>query len=272
MINQNSNEESKNNFETSGDFLKTLDRGLMVIKCFQNNPSLTISEAAVLSGLSRPVTRRVLLTLEYLGYANSKDGRFSLTTKILSLGYSYLSSHNIWEIAQPYLKKLSNKIDESSSLSILDHTHVVYVARVSVNKIMKYSLEVGTRLPAHTTSPGRLLLAYLPEHKLDYYFEQAELKAITEKTITSEAEIRKELKIIRENGWALCQDQLELGLISVAAPVRDIRGEIVAAVNCPTNSGRVNMNKVMNEYLPIVLETAEKISNNIEFEIIQKIS
>ena len=129
MINQNSNEESKNNFETSGDFLKTLDRGLMVIKCFQNNPSLTISEAAVLSGLSRPVTRRVLLTLEYLGYANSKDGRFSLTTKILSLGYSYLSSHNIWEIAQPYLKKLSNKIDESSSLSFWI-IHMLYMSRV----------------------------------------------------------------------------------------------------------------------------------------------
>ena len=108
---ENSNEESKNNFETSGDFLKTLDRGLMVIKSFQNSPSLTISESAVLSGLSRPVTRRVLLTLEHLGYANSKDGRFSLTTKILSLGYSYLSSHNIWEIAQPYLKKLSKKIE-----------------------------------------------------------------------------------------------------------------------------------------------------------------
>jgi len=268
-IPENSNEESKDNFETSGDFLKTLARGLMVIKSFQNSPSLTISEAAVRSGLARPVTRRVLLTLEHLGYATSKDGRFSLTTKILSLGYSYLSSHNIWEIAQPYLKKLSNQIDESSSLSILDHTDVVYVARVSVNKIMKSSLEVGSRLPAHTTSPGRLLLAYLPEHKLEDYFEQAELKAFTKKTNTSEAHIREELKIIRENGWALCQDQLELGLISVAAPVRDIRGEIVAAVNCPTHAGRVDMNKVINEYLPLVLETAEKISSNIEFEIVQ---
>lgn len=261
--------ESEKDFKTSGEFLKTLERGLMVIKAFQDSPSLTISEAAVRSGLPRPVTRRVLLTLENLGYANLKDGRFSLTTKILSLGYSYLSSHNIWEIAQPYLEQLSKKVDESSSLSILDNTHVVYVARVSVNKIMKYSLEVGTRLPAHATSPGKLLLAYLSEDRLDRYFKQAELQAFTEKTNTSEAQIREELKMIRENGWALSHDQLELGLISVAAPVRDIRGEIVAAVNCPTHSGRVDINKVINEYLPVVLETAEKISSNIEFEIIQ---
>lgn len=267
--NSNRNEELENKHEAAGDFLKTLERGLMVIRSFQDSPSLTISEAAVRSGLSRPVTRRVLLTLENLGYATLKDGRFSLTTKILSLGYSYLSSHNIWEIAQPYLEQLSKKVDESSSLSILDHTHVIYVARVSVNKIMNYSLGVGTRLPAHATSPGKLLLAYLPEDKLDYYFEQAELRAITEKTITSETQIREELKRIRENGWALSHDQLELGLISIAAPVRDIRGKIVAAVNCPTHSGRVDIHKVMNEYLPLVLETAEQISNNIEFEIIQ---
>lgn len=271
MSNENSENSNKlaDEFKESGEFLKTLERGLMVITAFQGSPSLTISEAAVRSGLSRPVTRRVLLTLENLGYASLKDGKFSLTTKILSLGYSYLSSHNIWEIAQPYLEQLSKKVDESSSLSILDTTHVVYVARVSVNKIMKYSLEVGTRLPAYATSPGKLLLAYLPETKLDQYFKQAELKAYTEKTNTSEAEIREELKKIRENGWALSHDQLELGLISIAAPVRDIRGEVVAAVNCPTHAGRVDINTVINEYLPVVLETAEKISNNIEFEIIQ---
>lgn len=267
MSNLNLNSENKKG--ESGDFLKTLERGLVVIKSFQDCASLTISEAAVRSGLSRPVTRRVLLTLENLGYAHLNDGRFSLTSKILSLGYAYLSSHNIWEIAQPFLEQLSKNVKESSSLVILDHTDVVYAARVSVNKIMNYSLDVGSRLPAHATSPGLVLLAHLPEDKLDAYFEQAELEALTEKTITSETQIREELKKIRESGWALSSDQLELGLISISAPVRDIRGEVVAAVNCPTHSGRIALDQVIQEYLPFVLDTAEQISNNIEFEIIQ---
>ncbi|MFB4166021.1 IclR family transcriptional regulator C-terminal domain-containing protein [Alteribacillus sp. JSM 102045] len=269
LENYNSNENSKQKSGNSGDYLKTLERGLEVIKSFNNSPHLTISEASKLTGLPRPVTRRVLITLEKLGYAKSQDGRFSLTPKILSLGYSYISSQNIWEIATPYLEKLSENIQESSSLATLDDTEVVYVARVPVNKIMKHSLGVGTRLPAHASSVGKVLLAYLPSDKLEHYFQEAELHAYTEKTITSEEKIREDLKEVREKGWALSHNQLEMGLVSVAAPIRDIRGEVVAAVNCATHSGRSDIDKVLNEYLPLVLEIAEQISRNFDFEVIQ---
>jgi IclR family pca regulon transcriptional regulator len=251
-----------------GDYLKTLERGLEVIKSFKKNPHLTISESSRITGLPRPVTRRALLTLEHLGYAKSKDGRFSLTAKILSLGYSYISSQKIWEITTPYLEELSEKLQESSSLGILDDTDVVYIARVPVNTIMKNSLGVGTRLPAHATSIGKVLLAYLPSDKLDKYFQHADLRAYTEKTITSEEKIRDDLKKVRETGWAVSQDQLEMGLLSAAAPIRDVRKKVVAAINCATHSGRTDRKTLLNKHLPLLLETAEQISNNIDFEII----
>lgn len=262
-------ESSKSKDEKSGDYLKTLERGLEVIKSFKNNPHLTISDSSKITGLSRPVTRRVLLTLEKLGYAKERDGRFSLTAKILSLGYSYISSQNLWEIANPFLENLSEKIGESSSLSTLDDTDIVYVARVPVNKIMKISLGVGTRLPAHTTSMGKVLLASLSPHKLDIYFQKTKLETYTANTITDEKQIREELTEVYKNGWSLSQNQLEDGLISIAAPIRDIKGNVVAAVNCSTHSGRSDLSKVLNEYLPLLLETADQISKNIDFEFIQ---
>lgn len=253
----------------SSDFLKTLERGLHVIKSFKDKPQLTISEASKLTELPRPVTRRILLTLEKLGYTKSKGGRFSLTPKILSLGYSYFSSQNIWEIATPHLEQLSKIIKESSSLAILEGTDIVYVARVSVNKIMNHSLVVGTRLPAHATSSGKVLLSNLSVDELDAYFQQTKLEAYTEKTITSEKEIREELKRVRKMGYAISQEQLELGLISVAAPVKDITGKVVAAVNCPTHTGRNNVDRILNEFLPLLLKVTKGISNEIDFEIIQ---
>lgn len=251
-----------------GDYLKTLERGLEVIKAFKKKPHLTITESSKITGLPRPVTRRALLTLEHLGYANFKDGRYSLTSKVLSLGYSYISSQNIWEIATPYLEELSEKVQESSSLAILDDTDIVYIARVPVNKIMKHSLGVGARLPAHASSVGKMLLAYLSPNKLDHYFQHADLRAYTEKTITSEEKIRDDLKKVREQGWSLSQDQLEIGLLSVAAPIRDVRGKVVAAINTATHTGRTDKETLLNKHLPILLETAEQISNRIDFEII----
>ncbi|PTL37523.1 IclR family transcriptional regulator [Alkalicoccus saliphilus] len=249
------------------DYLKTLERGINVIKSFQHAPHLTISESAKICGLSRPVTRRVLLTLQKLGYATSRDGKFSLTPRMLSLGYSYLFSLNIWETATPSLEALSEKIQESSSLCKLDDTEVVYVARVPVNKIMSHSLAIGTRLPAYATSMGKVLLAYSTNEQIDRYFQKAELKPFTDKTIIEEEKIREELKNIRQNGWAFSRDQLEIGLMSIAAPVRDVRGEVVAAVNCSTHSGRSSREKVEKEFLPLLLEAAESISKSIDFEI-----
>lgn len=267
-LNKNINEESRKLEENPGDYLKTLEKGIEVIKAFTGHPNLTISGASKITGFSRPFTRRVLLTLEKLGYANSNEGRYSLSPKMLSLGYSYIASQNIWEIASPYLEEFSEKIQESSSLATLDNTEIVYVARVSVNKIMKDSLGVGTRLPAHASSVGRVLLAHLSEKKLDRYFQKAELHPYTEKTVTSEVKLREELKEIYEKGWALNSDQLEMGMISMAAPVTDKRGEVVAAVNCATHSGRCNVDKAIEEYLPLLIKTSKSISKKIDFEII----
>lgn len=260
-------DNSENNKIRTGDYLQTLERGLMVIKAFKDNSSLTISESSRLTGLSRPVTRRVLLTLEELGYANSNSGRFSLTAKILSLGYSYISSLKIWEITTPYLVSLSEKIGESCSLCTLDDTEIIYVARVPVKKFLKISIGIGTRLPAYATSMGKVILAHLPPHKLDEYFKKVVLVPYTEKTCTDEKELRVELEKIRKHGWAISYEQLEEGLISIATPIKDIRGKVVAAINCSTHSGRADKEKVEKQFLPFLLETSEKINKSIDFEI-----
>lgn len=186
---------------------------------------------------------------------------------MISLCHSYISSNRHWEVAVPYLEDLSDKIGESSSLSILDETDIVYVIRIPVNNIMRHSLNVGARLPAYATSMGKVLLAHLPPEKLDAYFERAELKAFTEKTIISEQEIREQLKEIKETGWALSKDELELGLVSIAAPITDASNKVVAAINCSTHTGRTDIEKVKNEYLPELLATSKQISNNFDYEL-----
>lgn len=207
--------------KNSADHLQTLEKGLKVIEAFDGSDHLTISSAAREVGISRPTARRVLITLVNLGYAQMLDNRFYLTPKILSLGYSYMTARDSWEITTTLLRELSKVTNESSSLAKLVGEEIVYIGRVPANKIMKISLNIGTHLPAYATSMGKVLLAQKSEAELEEYFAHAELKPLTEHTVYREEDLRRE---IREKGWAVSENQLEMGLMSIAAPIRNMRG------------------------------------------------
>lgn len=255
------------NNEYSADHLQTLEKGLKVIEAFNGEQYLTISSAAKSVGISRPTARRVLITLVNLGYAQMLDNRFYLTPKVLSLGYSYMTARDSWEITTTLLRDLSKQTNESSSIAKLVGEEIVYIGRVPANKIMKISLNIGTHLPAFATSMGKVLLANLDEDKLDEYFSKADLKPLTPYTVYKEEELRKELEIIRERGWALSENQLEIGLMSIAAPIRNMRGEVIAAINCSTNSSITSREEAMENYLEPLLKTADLISKNTEIEL-----
>lgn len=251
----------------NADHLQTLEKGLKVIEAFDNTDHLTISTAAKLTNISRPTARRVLITLVNLGYAQALGNRFYLTPKVLSLGYSYMTARDSWEITTTLLRELSKQTNESSSIAKLVGEEIVYIGCVPANKIMNISLNIGTHLPAYATSMGKLLLAHMNEEELKEFFATATLEALTPHTTYKEDELRKEFEEIREKGWAISEDQLEIGLMSVAAPIRNMRGEIIAAINCSTNSSQTTRQEVEDNYLSPLLETADLISRNTEIEL-----
>jgi IclR family pca regulon transcriptional regulator len=214
-----------------GDFVQSLERGLSVIRAFDaEHPKLTLSEVATSTGLSRAAARRFLRTLVQLGYMRSDGSRFSLRPKILELGYAYLSSLTLPEVAMPHLEQLVEQVHESSSVCELDGNEVIYIARVPTKRIMTVTISVGTRFPAYATSMGRVLLAAQSDERLDEYLESASLRGLTGHTITSATALRRELRKIRAQGWALVDQELEEGLRSIAAPIRDADGQVIAAV------------------------------------------
>jgi IclR family transcriptional regulator, pca regulon regulatory protein len=215
------------------DFVQSLERGLAVIRAFdQSHPELTLSEVAARTGVTRAVARRFLLTLATLGYVRS-DGRFfSLTARVLELGYAYLSSLSLPEVAEPHLEALVAEVNESSSVSVLDGDDVVYVARVPVSRIMTVSISVGTRFPAYATSMGRVLLAGLTSDDLETYLSSVSLAPLTARTLTSVDALRAEVVKVRAQGWSLVNQELEEGLRALAAPVRDRSGRVVAGICC----------------------------------------
>lgn len=250
--------------DADGDFVQSLDRGLSVIRAFDaDHPRLTLSEVAGVTGLSRAAARRFLHTLVQLGYMNSSDSRFSLRPKILELGYAYLSSLTLPEVAMPHLEELVAQVRESSSVSELDGEDVVYIARVPTKRIMTVAISVGTRFPAYATSMGRVLLAYRDSAWLEEYLRTATFSHLTGHTITDAASLRDELKRIRERGWALVDQELEQGLRSVAAPIRDSGGAVVASINVSTHAGRRSLESITEELLPPLLSTAERIEHDL---------
>jgi IclR family pca regulon transcriptional regulator len=243
-----------------GDFVQSLERGLSVIRAFDaEHPKLTLSEVAASTGLSRAAARRFLRTLVQLGYMRSDGSRFALRPKILELGYAYLSSLTLPEVAMPHLEQLVEQVHESSSVSELDGDDVVYIARVPTKRIMTVTISVGTRFPAYATSMGRVLLAAQSEERLEEYLESTSLRGLTGHTITSATALRRELRKIRSQGWALVDQELEEGLRSIAAPIRDADGQVIAAVNLSTHAGRRTLNTIVDEFLQPLLTTARRI-------------
>jgi IclR family pca regulon transcriptional regulator len=245
-------------------FVQSLERGLAVIRAFdEHNVELTLSDVARSTGLTRAAARRFLLTLADLGYVRT-DGRwFSLSPRVLELGYAYLSSLSLPEVAEPHLERLVSEVHESSSVSVLDGDDIVYVARVPTSRIMRVSINVGTRFPAYATSMGRVLLAGLEPAVLDAFLERVELRRLSARTITDKQTLRSELARVARQGWAMVDQELEEGLRSVAAPIRDRGGRVVAAVNLSAHASRTSLDAVKRTLLPPLLATAERIEADL---------
>src|SRR5215213_3283731 len=232
-------------------FVQSLERGLAVIRAFdEHNVELTLSDVARSTGLKRAAARRFLLTLADLGYVRT-DGRwFSLSPRVLELGYAYLSSLSLPEVAEPHMERLVAEVHESSSVSVLDGEDIVYVARVPTGRIMAVSINVGTRFPAYATSMGRVLLSRLPDAELEAYLERVELVPLSPRTLTSREALRKELAKVRSRGWALVDQELEEGLRSVAAPIGDRSGDTIAAVNLSAHVSRRSIGEGRRRLVP----------------------
>jgi IclR family pca regulon transcriptional regulator len=207
--------------------------------------------------------RRFLLTLEELGYVRSEDRRFSLTPRVLELGYAYLSSLSLPEIAQPHLRQLVGRVDESCSMSVLDGADVVYVAREPTRRIMTVAISIGTRFPAFATSMGRVLLAELSDAELRDRLPSGELPALTARTLTDADQLARELTRVHRQGWALVDQELEDGLRSVAAPVRNAAGTALAAVNVSTHASRTTLESLRTHLLPELLRTVAGIERDL---------
>ena len=249
--------------EGRAEGLQSLTRGLAVIRCFDaDHAQLTLSDVARRAGLTRATARRILHTLEGLGYVRSRDGRFALTPRVLELGGAYLASQSLPELARPHLERLTETCDESSSLSELDGDDIVYVARVARRRIMSVAIGVGTRFPAYATSMGRVLLAARDDAWLDEYLARARLRPLTPATITDPGRLRAELATVRERGWALVVGELEPGLRSIAAPVRDGAGRTVAAVNVSSTTLRP-VAELEDAVLPALLGCVTDISHDL---------
>ncbi len=244
--------------------MSSLARGLQVIRAFSEyRRNLTISQISQTTGLSRAAVRRCLYTLSALGYVGEDDKRFFLRPQILTLGHAYLASTPLALSAQPHLDEVSRSLRESCSAAILDGQDIVYICRSAATRIMSISLLVGTRLPAYCTSMGQVLLAHLGDRELDAYLARVRLVARTDRTITSVAKLRKVLTRARETGYALLDQELEVGLRSIAVPVHDLRGTVVAAINVGTHASRVSPEEMTARFLPLLTRCANRLGREL---------
>src|SRR5216684_4358080 len=231
--------------DTSPDFIEALARGLDVIRAFRaGQPVMSLTEVAGAAGLARPTAGRIRLTLEELGYVRPADGGFELTPRVLDLGMNYVLSRDLWQLAQPHMERLVARTGESSSIARLDGSDIVYVARVAVPKIVTLAVTIGTRFPAMQTSLGKVLLAALPP-------------AEAERVI---AEPSAALREVRARGWALTDEQLAPGIRSVAVPLRDGDGKVIAALNVNSHAAETPLDVLVGRHLPLLLQTAGSIS------------
>jgi IclR family transcriptional regulator, pca regulon regulatory protein len=245
------------------DFVEALARGLDVIACFdRERRAMSLSDVAQATGLARPTARRLLLTLEELGFVRSRDGVFTLTPRVLTLGTAYVASLGLWEIARPRLEALVGRTGESSSMAQLDGSDIVYVARVSVPKIIALRVEVGTRFPAPPTSQGKVLLAALDPAALDAVLATPSRSGLVPHVERDRAALDDELARVRARGWALADEELAPGVRSVAVPVRDGTGAVRAAMNVTVHAAETSTERLLDELLPLLQRTAAEVSDD----------
>lgn len=248
----------------SDTFVESFAKGLAVIGAFGDGAgAMTISDVAKLTGLPRAGVRRLLLSLVALRLAEENDGRFSLTPRVMRLGYAYLASLSLREIAQPLIETLARECDEIVAVSVLDGDELTYVSRAEPSSVLRRSLTVGSRLPAFCTSMGRVLLAGLSDDKAKALLSQAARPSYTRETITDVGHLMQEIAAIRSQGWAFVSQELEMGACGIAAPIRDSQGRTVAALNISTNLGRHSEKLFVKQFKARLTALAEQISGSL---------
>src|SRR5689334_3427515 len=243
------------------DFIEALARGLDVIRSFgADHPRLSLTEVAAATDLARPTARRILLTLEELGYVRGIGGGFELTPRVLELGMAYIGAQTLWQIARPHVEELVAATRESSSISQLDGSDIVYVARVAVPKIIALRVQIGTRFPAVVTSQGKVLLAALDPDDVPGVLALPSRSGIEPYRTYRPAEVEPMLREVRARGWALADDELAPGIRSVAVPVRDGSGAVRAAMNVTVHSAETSVRTLLERHLPPLREAASAVS------------
>lgn len=247
------------------DIIQSIERGFAVLTSFDADlPSASLAELADKTGLSRPAVRRILLTLQRLGYVEGSAGRWSLTPRVLTIGAHYAATHGVVEITQPHLLRIVELTGESASFAQLDGIDVVYVARVHARRVLSHNVDIGTRLPAHATSMGRVIAAFAPADVVDRIIDEGGLPALTPHTVTDPIAFRDILHDVRHQGWAMVDGELEEGFLSIAVPVRDGRGDVVGALAYSTSRGRHTPEDVVRDALPLLLEGAQRVSADLQ--------
>ena len=248
---------------TGPDFVEALARGLDVLACFDDrHPRMSLTEIAEATGLARPTARRLLLTLAELGFVRLDEGRFTLTPQVLRLGLAYIGSLGLWEVARPHLEALVAQTGESSSMAQLDGSDIVYVARVSVPRIITLRVVIGTRFPARQTSQGKVLLAALDPDALTATLAEPSRSGLPPGPALDRRAVDDELRTVRVRGWALADEELAPGIRSVAVPVRDGCGEVRAAMNVTVHAAETSVATLVDEHLPRLIRAAGEVSGD----------
>ncbi|MHB1702436.1 MAG: IclR family transcriptional regulator domain-containing protein [Acidobacteriaceae bacterium] len=244
------------------NFMTSLARGLSVIQAFtRQTPQMTTSQVALRTGLSRAAVRRCLYTLQQLGFAGAEDGQhFSLRPRILSLSHSFSSSSSLALASQPVLDHLSHTLGESCSVGTMDGDEIVYIGRANVTRLMTVDLGVGSRLPAYCTSMGRVFLANMLQDDLEQYLARTEMHRHTRRTIVSQDKLRIALRNIQRTGYAMVDQELEVGLRSLAVPVRSATGKVIASMNIGAQAQRMPLHDIPSRFLPQLQAAAHQLS------------
>jgi IclR family transcriptional regulator, pca regulon regulatory protein len=245
-------------------YVQSFARGLAVIRAFNaERPAQTLTDVAATTGLTRAGARRILLTLQTLGYVEADGRLFRLTPRILDLGFAYLTSMPFWNVAEPVMENLSAQVHESCSAAVLDRTEIVYVLRVPTHKIMTINLSIGSRLPAWCTSMGRVLLSALDDAQLDATLDASNIRAYTSRTVTDKQELKDAIAQVRRQGWAIVDQELEGGLISLSAPIRNRQGRVIAAMNISGNAQRASAKQMVKAFLQPLQHAAQSVSEMV---------
>ncbi|HET7795372.1 MAG TPA: IclR family transcriptional regulator C-terminal domain-containing protein [Rhizobacter sp.] len=246
------------------DLIAGLEKGLAVIEAFdQDRPRLTISEVATRCGLTRAAARRYLITLEYLGYVSSERKMYSLSPKVLRLGQSYMHSARLPRIVQPELHKLAYALKEASSAGVLEGSDVICIAATEAGRLVSSTLQPGTRVPAYCTANGRILLAAKTPGEVDAWLAQQKLEPLTPHTLTDTSQLRAEINRARTQGYATVDQEFELGLRTVSVPLKNFRGEVLAAMNISVQTSRVSMSQLVETCLPALLQAQARLRSTL---------